>query len=57
MAGSITKRLGCCTETKTGAEKIMIWKERIGDELYVYYNGHLIYKRWIRLGYGKVFQP
>lgn len=28
---------------------------RYGDELYVYYRGQLIYKRWIKLGYGKVF--
>lgn len=32
----------------------MIWKERHGDELYVFYNGQLIYKRWISRGYGKV---
>lgn len=32
-----------------------IWKERVGDELYVYWNGKLIYKRWLWLGYGKVF--
>lgn len=23
-----------------------ITKQRIGNELYVYFNGHLIYKRW-----------
>ncbi len=33
----------------------MIYKERIKDELYVYCNGKLIYKRWINHGYGKVF--
>ena len=26
-----------------------------GDELYVYYGGSLLYKRWIKLGYGKIF--
>ncbi len=30
-------------------------KIRIGDELYVYHRGVLIYKRWISKGYGKVF--
>lgn len=24
----------------------MIWKERIGNHLYVYHNGSLVYKRW-----------
>lgn len=33
----------------------MLWKERIGDELYVFHNGKLIYKRWISKGYGMVF--
>lgn len=27
----------------------------IGDELYVYFKGKLIYKRWLALGYGKIF--
>ena len=26
-----------------------------GNELYLYFNGKLIYKRWLDLGYGKVF--
>tara|TARA_B100000900_G_scaffold332427_1_gene293304 strand:- start:567 stop:695 length:129 start_codon:yes stop_codon:yes gene_type:complete len=30
-------------------------KVRIGNELYVYFGGSLLYKRWIDLGYGKVF--
>lgn len=34
----------------------MIWNEQIGDELYVYYNGELIYKRWISKEYGFTFQ-
>lgn len=36
----------------------MIWKERHGNELYVYYNGVLIYKRWIgrRRSHGRLFQ-
>lgn len=33
----------------------MIHKERIGNELYVYCNGKLLYKRWIDKGYGIVF--
>ena len=41
----------------------MITKERIGHELYVYFNGSLIYKRWITTSpsgevlhsYGRVF--
>lgn len=32
----------------------MIWKEIHGDELYVYFNGEVIYKRWISRGYGVV---
>jgi len=27
----------------------------IGNELYVYFGGSLLYKRWIKEGYGKVF--
>ena len=30
-------------------------KEIIEDELYLYYNGKLIYKRWLTPGYSKVF--
>ena len=30
-------------------------KVRHGDELYVYFLGTLIYKRWLGAGYGKVF--
>lgn len=33
----------------------MIHKEVINNELYVYMNGSLLYKRWLNLGYGKVF--
>jgi hypothetical protein len=33
----------------------MIVKVRIKDELYVYMNGFLLYKRWISRGYGRVF--
>ncbi|GAB5399210.1 MAG: hypothetical protein Aureis2KO_07950 [Aureisphaera sp.] len=35
----------------------MIVKKEIKDdnELYLYFNGKLIYKRWLNLGYGKVF--
>lgn len=33
----------------------MIHKEVIGNELYVWMNGKLLYKRWFKLGYGKVF--
>jgi hypothetical protein len=36
----------------------MITKEKHGDELYVYIwirgKKHLIYKRWLKKGYGKV---
>lgn len=32
----------------------MIWKKIVGDELYVFFNGQLIYKRWLSLGYGRV---
>ncbi|MEK6829538.1 MAG: hypothetical protein AABY15_05440 [Nanoarchaeota archaeon] len=34
----------------------MFYVERIGNELYVWYGGSLLYKRWINHGYGKVFQ-
>ena len=27
----------------------------IGDELYVYYGGSLLYKRWISRGKGRIF--
>lgn len=30
-------------------------KEIKGDELYLYYNGKLIFKRWLKAGYSKVF--
>ena len=33
----------------------MIYKEIKGNELYVWMNGKLLYKRWIKLGYGRVF--
>ena len=33
----------------------MVVKIRQGNELYVYMNGSLLYKRWINDGYGKVF--
>lgn len=35
----------------------MVIKKEIKDdnELYLYFNGKLIYKRWLNLGYGKVF--
>lgn len=29
----------------------------IGKELYVYYNGSLLYKRWLDKNYGAVFCP
>lgn len=33
----------------------MITKEVKDKQLFVYYNGRLIYKRWLNLGYGIVF--
>ena len=33
----------------------MFYKEVIGDELYVYFGGSLLYKRWLKLDYGIVF--
>jgi len=33
----------------------MIWSERHGDELYVFHNGVLVYKKWFRTGYSRVF--
>ncbi len=35
----------------------MIVKEVIDNQLYVYMNGELLYKRWINRGYGMVFNP
>ena len=32
-----------------------MWTEVVGDELYVWFHGQLVYKRWLRLDYGKVF--
>ncbi len=32
-----------------------IHKKIIGDELYLYMNGKLIYKRWLNTGISKVF--
>lgn len=28
--------------------------ETVGDEVYVWYKGQLLYKRWLRLGYGRL---
>ena len=33
----------------------MIHKERIGNELYVYVNGNLLYKKWINKKHGIIF--
>lgn len=33
----------------------MVHKEVIGNELFVYMNGSLLYKRWLNYGYGMVF--
>lgn len=35
--------------------KGIFYKEVRGNELYVFYNGSLIYKRWLNRGKGKVF--
>lgn len=35
----------------------MIYKVIKGNELYVYCNGSLMYKRWLKHGYGMVFCP
>lgn len=34
---------------------VMTYKIIIGEELYVYMNGSLLYKRWLTHQYGKVF--
>jgi hypothetical protein len=34
---------------------VMIYKIRTKDELYIFINGQLVYKRWIKLGYGRLF--
>ena len=34
----------------------MIYKEIIGNELYVYMNGELLYKRWLNEGHGIIIQ-
>lgn len=33
----------------------MIWKEIVGQELYVFFNGRLIYKKWLSTGASLVF--
>lgn len=33
----------------------MVFKEVIGNELYVYMNGSLLYKRWLKTGQSLVF--
>lgn len=33
----------------------LIWKEIFGNELYVYYCGNLIYKKWLNTGVDRVF--
>lgn len=33
----------------------MIYKEIINDQLYLYMNGSLIYKRWLKTGQSLVF--
>lgn len=35
----------------------MVHKEIIGNELYVYMNGSLLYKRWLNKNHGMVFCP
>ncbi|MEO6304471.1 MAG: hypothetical protein ABIP51_14995 [Bacteroidia bacterium] len=34
----------------------MIHKEKIGNELYVYMNGDLLYKRWLNQNHGIILQ-
>jgi len=34
----------------------MVHKEIHGNELYVYMNGSLLYKRWLKEGHGRVFE-
>lgn len=33
----------------------MVYKEIIGNELYVWMNGKLLYKRWLKTGQSLVF--
>lgn len=35
----------------------MIYKEIVDDQLYVYLNGSLLYKRWLSKSYGMIFCP
>lgn len=48
-----------CSDSATPSKMIEIVgtfvKVRIGNELYVYFGGSLLYKRWIDQGFGKVF--
>lgn len=32
-----------------------IWKKIVGNELYVYWNGSLIYKKWLNTGHSLIF--
>lgn len=35
----------------------MIWKTLVDNQLFVYRNGELIYKRWVWRGHGITFDP
>jgi len=35
--------------------EIMMWKTLHGNELFVWWNGELIFKRWLTQGYSMVF--
>jgi hypothetical protein len=35
-------------QEKVQQNKPLLWSERIGHELYVYFRGKLIYKRWYK---------
>lgn len=37
-------------------ENQMITKKIVDNQLFVFYNGSLIYKKWLKLGYSAVFE-
>lgn len=42
---------------KIHTNKPLLWSERIDGELYVYFRGKLIYKRWYKKGSNEKHQP
>lgn len=48
------RRLSSILPEGTIKTKVMVYKEIIGRELYVYMNGSLLYKRWLDQDHGMI---